>query len=34
MKKIIIIALAVFSLGILTANADNNRIITVNQLPK
>ena len=34
MKKIIIIALAVFSLGILTANADNNRIITVSQLPK
>ena len=34
MKKIIIIALAVFSLGILTANADNDRLIVKESLPK
>ena len=34
MKKIIIIALAVFSFGILTANADNDRVITTSQLPQ
>lgn len=34
MKKIIIIALAVFSLGILTANADNDRLIVKENLPK
>ena len=34
MKKIIIIALAVFSFGILTANADNDRLIVKESLPK
>ena len=34
MKKIIIIALAVLSLGILTANADNDRLIAKENLPK
>ena len=34
MKKIIIIALAVFSLGILTANADNDRLTVKESLPK
>ena len=34
MKKIIIIALAVFSLGILTANADNDRLTVKENLPK
>ena len=34
MKKIITIALAVFSLGILTANADNDRLTTKENLPQ
>ena len=34
MKKIIIIALSVLSLGILTANADNGRIIVKENLPQ
>lgn len=34
MKKIIIVALAVFSLGILTANADNDRLTVKENLPK
>ncbi len=34
MKKIIIIALAVFSFGILTANADNDRLTVKENLPK
>ena len=34
MKKIIIIALAVLSLGILTANADNDRLTVKENLPK
>ena len=34
MKKIIIIALAVFSLGIITAKADNDRLIAKENLPK
>lgn len=34
MKKIIVLALAIFSFGILVANADNNRIITKNNLPQ
>ena len=34
MKKIITIALAVFSLSILTANADNDRLTTKENLPQ
>lgn len=34
MNKIIIIALAVFSLGIITAKADNDRLIAKENLPK
>ena len=34
MKKIIVIALAVFSLGIITANADNDRLTVKENLPK
>lgn len=34
MKKIIIIALAVFTLGIITAKADNDRLIAKENLPK
>ena len=34
MKKIIIIALAVFSLGILTSSADNDRLTVKENLPK
>ncbi|MBE6304174.1 MAG: hypothetical protein E7089_09640 [Bacteroidales bacterium] len=34
MKKIIVIALAVFSLGIITANADNDRLTVKESLPK
>ena len=34
MKKLIITAAAIFSIGILTVNADNNRVITTGQLPK
>lgn len=34
MKKIIIIALAVFSFGIITANADNDRLTVKENLPK
>lgn len=34
MKKIIVIALAVFSFGIITANADNDRLTVKENLPK
>lgn len=34
MKKIIVIALAVFSFGILTAKADNDRLIVKENLPQ
>lgn len=34
MKKFIVIALAVLSLGIITANADNNRLIAKENLPQ
>lgn len=34
MKKIIVILLAVFSIGIITANADNDRLIAKENLPK
>ena len=34
MKKIILIALAVFSLGIINANANNDRLIAKENLPK
>ena len=34
MKKFIFIALAVFSFGIITANANNDRLITKENLPK
>ena len=34
MNKIIVLALAILSFGILVANADNNRIITKNNLPQ
>lgn len=33
MKKILFIALAVFSLGVVTAKADNDRVITKDALP-
>ncbi len=33
MKKIFVIILAVFSLGVITAKADNDRVITKNELP-
>ena len=34
MKKFIVLAMAIFSFGILVANADNNRIITKENLPQ
>ncbi len=34
MKKFIVIALALFSFGIITANADNDRLIAKENLPK
>ncbi len=34
MKKFIVIALAVFSFGIITANADNDRLTTKENLPQ
>ena len=33
MKKILVIILAVFSLGVITAKADNDRVITKDALP-
>ena len=34
MKKLMILSAILFSLGIFSAKADNDRMITVNQLPQ